>query len=182
MGRSKLWNMGSHRERPWCSAVASGPPGFRRKLNGSSLKHNDLSDGEMELLSECSPDKVQAVYASRHAAGLDDLGALGAGPECSSHAAELSPLLFSTHTTSQTFTHHPCRKVQSQHVYSSSIPRKRKYQITRLTESPLKLRITMTGAPPTMTLPQAFQNHPNELREGDEVYEVSRQPPSHDPH
>jgi hypothetical protein len=75
-----------------------------------------------------------------------DLPNLGIAPKdsfaYSPHTPDLKAGLSIANDDSHNFTHHPDRLLPSLQAYSTSPPFKRKYQVTTMADSPLKLRIS----------------------------------------
>ena len=80
------------------------------------------------------------------ASAMQNLGiALADRFACPPHTSDLKPGSFSVHTDLHPFTHHPNHQPHSEQVSDKAFSRKRKYQVTTMAESPLKLRISCSG-------------------------------------
>ncbi len=121
-------------------AFSSSP--YRHESDGRSSSSVDTSDIEADFLDESSPVKFNAADRSQDAATLGVLGALNDSYQCSLRTPDIKAGPCAANIESHTLTRHPDRQLPYQQAYSSSLPRKRKYKVTTMAGSPLKLRIS----------------------------------------
>jgi hypothetical protein len=104
-------------------------------------------------MSDIHMDDQKEVYLTRskrgnqpeNASDLPDFGiALKDSFAYSPHTPDLKAGPSIANFDLHAFTHHPNRQMPSQKAHNTSSPLKRKYQVTTMADSPLKLRISST--------------------------------------
>ena len=125
------------------------PSALKRSSNQNDPWDISTSDVESVHVSEEIPAMNSTKDRSRKATQFQDLGmTLKHEPACSPHASDPTAALSSTVIVSHSLSARSKYQLPSQQAYNQSPSRKRKYQVTTMADSPLKLRISWTGARP----------------------------------
>lgn len=115
-----------------------------------SLQANSSFQGTASLQANPSLQASPPLQTARSLQARPDLQASldlqANSPPQASPSLRASPTVANTH--SHPFTMDPIQQQSGQQGYKNSSPLKRKYQVTAIDSSPLKLRITSTGGRP----------------------------------
>ena len=123
--------------------------------SGCGSSQSSLKDiRTLDDVKDIQPDKQHPTWVtpkerSENAAQLRVLtAALKPDSAFSLHTPDLQVASSSANVVPPSCNTQPERQLQTQQAYNQSPSRKRKYQVTMMADSPLKLRVSWGGAPP----------------------------------